>query len=312
MPLSDGTLISDRAFRALEHPLQRRRFYLALAFAILLFPLIAIGLVLGTIVLVVPFFAFMLWLGGRVFYARYLGNSILVSKLNYPRIYDIGEELKTLIGYHKPVNIFVYEQGHFNAYLMKFIFFRRAVFLNSELLESGVSDDELRWLIGRFIGYLRARRRAGFWGWLIRAAQTLLVFNLFLDPYERALVYTGDRIALAVINGDISTATSVMQKLMVGRQLGYSVNPVGIADQQRQVKGSFFAFLARLPLAFPHLTTRYVDLICFAKPNYPAQYARFEAENPGLPDDLWRLAALSEPPPVVVLHKPLPQERLVS
>jgi hypothetical protein len=186
----------------------------------------------------------------------------------------------------------VYEQGRFNASLYKFFFYRRAVFLNSELLEAGVTDDELRWLIGRFVGYLRARREAGFWGWTIRAAQHLLVFDLFILPYERALVYTGDRIALGVIAGDISSAVSAMQKIFVGRQLGYSVNPSGIVAQHRMVKGSLFALLARIPIAFPHMTARYVDLIGFAKKRYPEQFQRFDAANPGLPDDLERLTAL--------------------
>lgn len=288
-------VIADDVFLSLKHPLQPRRFALALFFALMLFPLIAIALAAGTVVLIVPFVAFLLWLSGRVMFAHFMGNSILVSELNYPRIHHIAEELKTAIGYKKPVNVFVYEQGHFNAYLMKFFFYRRAVFLNSELLEAGVTDDELRWLIGRFIGYLRARRKAGFWGWTIRAAQHLLVFNLFLLPYERALVYTGDRIALAVINFDISSAIAAMQKIFVGRQLGYSVNPNGIVDQHRMVKGSIFAFLARLFIAFPHMTARYVDLIGFAKVRVPVQYERFEAENPGLPADLPQLASLPQP-----------------
>jgi hypothetical protein len=286
--------IADDSFLSLKHPLQLRRFALALFFALILFPLIAAGLVAGTVVLIVPLFAFLLWLSGRVMFAYFMGNSILVSELNYPRIHRIGEDLKAAIGYKKKVNIFVYEQGNFNAYLMKFFFYRRAVFLNSELLEAGVTDDEVRWLVGRFIGYLRARQKAGFWGWTIRAAQHLVVFNLFLLPYERALVYTGDRIALAVISGDLSTAISAMQKIFVGRQLGYSVNPNGMVDQHRLVKGSIFALFARLFMAFPHMTARYVDLISFAKERYPAQFGRFEAENPGLPSDLRPLTALPQ------------------
>jgi hypothetical protein len=288
--------ITTEAFLTLKHPLQPRRFALALFFALILFPLIGAGLVAGTVVLIVPLIAFLLWMGGRVLFARFIGNSILVSELNYPRIHAIGDELKTVIGYKKTVNIFVYEQGNFNAFFMKFFFYRRAVFLNSELLEAGVTDDELRWLIGRFIGYLKARRQAGFWGWTIRAAEVLLVFTLFLLPYERALVYSGDRIALAVIRGDISSAISAMQKLLVGRQLGYSVNPSGLVDQHRLVKGSFFAFFARLFMSFPHMTARYVDLIGFARERYPEQFARFEAENPGLPGDLAELTALPHAP----------------
>jgi len=290
-------VLTKEAFRSFKHPLYPRRFALALFFALLLFPLIAAGLVAGTVVLVVPLFAFLIWMSGRVIYAEFLGRAILVSELNYARIHHIGEDLKARIGYQKKVDIFVYEQGNFNAFLYKFLFYRRAVFLNSELLEAGVTDDELRWLIGRFVGYLRARREAGFWGWAIRAAQKLIVFNFFLLPYERALVYTGDRIALGVIAGDISSAISAMQKIFVGRQLGYSVNPSGIVAQHRLVKGSLFALLARLPIAYPHMTARYVDLIGFAKKGYPEQFQRFDAANPGLPDDLERLTALPNAAP---------------
>lgn len=283
-------IINDRLFYAYAHPLYNRRFYLALLFAMILFPIIAAGLIAGTVFLVVPLFALLLWVSSRVFFARFLGNSILVSEINYPRVNALAEEMKTKLGFHKPVYIFVYEQGHFNAY-MRYLFFRRAIFLNSELLETGVSDDEVRWLVGRFIGYLRARRQAGVLGWLIRAAQHLIIFNIFLLPFDRAMVYTGDRLAVAAMGGDIASAISAMQKLLVGRQLGYSINPEGIVAQQRRVKGSFFAFLARIMIAFPHMTTRYIDLIAFAKAYFPAQYAKFAAANPGLPADLAQLAA---------------------
>jgi hypothetical protein len=261
-----------------------------LVFSLLLFPIIAAGLIIGTIFSIVPIFALLIWMGSRILFARLLANSILVSDVNYPRVNALAAELKAKLGYSKPIYIFVFEQGSFNAY-MAYFFFRRAIFLTSELLATGVSDDEVRWIVGRFVGYLRARRQAGVLGWVIRAAEHLLIFNLFILPYERAMVYTGDRLALAAIGGDISSAVSAMQKLLVGRELGYSVNPEGIIDQQRQVKGSFFAFLARLLHSFPHMTTRYVDLIVFAWAYFPAQFAKFASANPGLPADLPQLAA---------------------
>ena len=287
--------MDDRTFYYYAHPLRRRRFYLALVFATLLFPLIALGLAAGTLVLIVPLIALFLWIAMRILFARLMGNTVLVSNLNYPRIDAITEEMKARLGYEKRVYVFVYESPSFNASLLKF-FSRRAICLNSEILEQGVSDDEIRWLVGRFVGYLRARKQAGVLGWLIRAAQKLLIFNLFLLPYERAMVYTGDRLAVAAIGGDISSAISALQKLFVGRQLGYSLNPEGIIGQQRQISRSFFAFLARLATGFPFTTMRYVDLLVFAKAYFPVQYARFVAANPGMPDDLPRLAATSEKP----------------
>lgn len=62
--MPDSTqVLTKEAFLALKHPLQRRRFALALFFALILFPLIGVALVLGTVVLLVPFFAFLLWMG---------------------------------------------------------------------------------------------------------------------------------------------------------------------------------------------------------------------------------------------------------
>jgi len=276
--------MTTQVFYRFVHPSYKRRFYLALVFATLLFPIIAIALIAGTLALIVPVVALVLWVGMRILFARLIGNSIQVSQVNYPRVHLIAEQLKTTMGYPKPVHIFVMEQGSFNAYLAQ-IFFRRAIFLTSEILETGVSDDEVRWLVGRFIGYMRARRQAGVLGWMIRAAQKLLVFNIFILPYERSMVYTGDRLAIAAIDGDISSAASAMQKLLVGRQLGYSINPEGIIEQQQQIRGSFFAFLARVASGFPHAITRYVDMIDFAKVYFPAQFKRFAAANPGLPSD---------------------------
>lgn len=281
--------MDDRTFYFYAHPLRRRRFYLALVFATLLFPLIAFALIAGTLFLIVPWVALLIWISMRVFYARLIGNTVMVSDLNYPRIHAITEELKQRLGYEKRVYVFVYESASFNAFLST-LFFRRAIFLNSELLETGVSDDEIRWLVGRFVGYLRARRQAGPLGWVIRAAQYLLVFNFFLLPYERAMVFTGDRLAVAAIGGDISSAISALQKVFVGRQLGYSLNPQGIIEQQRLIHGSFFGFLARVSTGYPFMTMRYVDLMVFAKEYFPSQYARFVAANPGIPEDLPRLA----------------------
>ncbi len=285
---TDPGVMSNETFYGYMYPHQNRRYYLALVSSIVLFPVIAVGLILGTIVLIVPLVAFVLWLGMRVFFANMLGNSVLVSAENYPRVLAMTEEIKARVGYTKPIYIFVYEDGSFNAY-MQHLFFRRAIFLNSQLLHSEVTDREVRWLVGRFVGYMRARKQAGFLGWVIRAAQHLLIFNFFILPYERAMVYTGDRLALAEIDGDLSSAIAAMQKLLVGRELGYSINPEGLIAQHRQVKGSIFAFLARMAKGFPHTTARYVDLVLFARAFFPEQFKAFEAANPGLPADLAHL-----------------------
>jgi hypothetical protein len=277
--------LSEADLQAHTHPRQFPRFLLAFIFSLAMLPLLAALAAFGVAVLILPLLVLSVWLARETLFAHYKGNAILVSELNYPRIHGLTQELKETLGVSREVVVFVYEQGAFNAFLMR-LFFRRAVFLNSEILETGVSDDEVRWLVGRFVGYLRAQSRAGPAGWLIRTVEQLGLTTFFTLPYHRAMVYTGDRLALAAIGGDISTAASAMQKLLVGRLLGYSVNPVGLVEQHRQVKGSIFAFWARLASPFPHTTARFVDLIAFAKRRYPDPFARFEAANPGLPGDI--------------------------
>lgn len=185
------------------------------------------------------------------------------------------------LNFEKQVHIFVYQQGEFNACFRRF-FARRAIFVNSELLDTSVTDQELKWLIARFVGQVKVKHKLGPLAWVIAFAQRLLIFNLFILPYERATAYTGDRLALKTIDGDINAAITAFNKLLVGRELGYSIDPSGIIQQNRQVKGSFFAFLARLGQPLPHTIPRYVDLIGFASRAFPTRFRQFAAENPSL------------------------------
>ncbi len=277
--------LNPQDVRACVHPRLPLRFALAIICVVLIAPLGLALSIFGAVSLILAWVIFLAWLGAEVIYAVFIGNSILVSELNYPRILGLSEEIREALSVRKTYSIFVYQEGEFNAAMIR-LFFRRAIFLNSEILETGVSDDEVRWIVGRFVGYWRVQQDTGFVGWLIRMTQKTLILNALILPYERAMVYTGDRLGLAAIGGDIASAVSAMQKLLVGRLLGYSVNPVGVVEQARQVKGSLFAFLARLPSAYPHTIIRYVDLISFAKRRFPDQFARFDAANPGIPDDL--------------------------
>jgi hypothetical protein len=274
---------------ACNHPRLGSRFVLAVICALLLWIVLTVFFVVGAITLVLFWILFFVWVGAETLYHRFVANMILVSELNYPRIHRLSEEMREALQVRKDFDVFVYESDSFNAFMVK-LFFRRAVFLNSEMLETGVSDDEVRWIVGRFVGYWRVQQDAGVWGRLIRIARKTGLMNVFMLPYERAMVYTGDRLGLAGIDGDIATGVSAMQKLLVGRGLGYSVNPVGVIEQGRRIKGSLFAFLARLPSSHPHVITRYVDLIAFAKRRFPEHFQKFDAANPGLPGDLEALS----------------------
>ena len=268
-------------FRTYVHPNERSRFILALIVSIPV--ILALGVLTvmsyGLLLLVVGFLLLLFWLGFETFYARFVGNAIRVSETNYPRLKTILEDMSHQLSVRKKVDVFIYQQGEFNAYFTRFVG-RRAIFLNSDLLEKGVSDDEIRWLMGRFLGSVRSQELTHVFGWMIGFVKRLVVFNFFIFPYDRSTACTGDRVALACIGGEISIAIAAMNKLLVGRGVGYSVNPAGIVKQNRNVRGSFFAFLARLFSPVPHTVTRYVELIGFAGRRFPESFERFVAENP--------------------------------
>ena len=279
------TPLSLDTVKACRHPRLPGRYILAIVCTVLFLPVIALIAVFGTISLILFWVLLFLWVSREAVFAYCIGNILMVSEYNYPRIANLSNEIKEVMGVNKDIHIFVYENSSFNAFA-SILFFRRAIFLNSEILEHGVSDDEVRMLVGRFIGYWRVQQDLGVVGWFVRMMSRTGVLTLLILPFERAMVYTGDRLGLAAINGDISAACSLMQKLMVGRSLGYSINPLGVIEQASKIKGSIFAFLARLPMAFPHTVTRYVDLIAFAKRQFPDQYVHFEVSNPGLPGNI--------------------------
>lgn len=270
-------------FKKCIHPRQFPRLIMAVFFAVLL-NLLAVAAVLltfGILLIYALLIVFVVWIALNVLYASFVSNAVLVSDRNYPRIASILEQTKRELGFNKQVHIFVYQQGEFNAAFRRF-FARRAIFMNSELLDTGVTDREIKWIIARFVGQVKVKHKLGPLSWVIALAQRLIIFNLFILPYERATAYTGDRLALASIDGDINSAITAFNKLLVGRQLGYSIDPSGIIQQNRKVKGSFFAFLARIGGALPHTVSRYVDLIGFAATAFPNRFRQFAAENPTL------------------------------
>jgi hypothetical protein len=284
------TEMSSTEVARCKHPRLGSRFALAAICAILLLPVVALLVFLGLVTLWLFWFILAIWALAEITYAGLIDNHVEVSEHNYPRIHGLAEEVRQNLGLKREISIFVYEQSNFNAWLVK-LFRRRAIFLQSEVLETGVTDDEVRWLVGRFIGYLRLQQDLGWFGRLIRITERSGLFTLFILPYSRAMVYTGDRLGLASIKGDIGSALSVMQKMLVGRQLGYSVNPLGIIEQRRRSKGRMFTFLSRLSSPFPSSTARYVDLLVFARREYPDRFAEFEAGIPGIPADLGAISA---------------------
>ena len=242
-----------------RHPSETHRLLFAMLIAIPL-SLLAIAVVVVTFgTVLIPVIGFYL-IVRNVVHAQFLGNTVRVGKENFPHINKLSAQVQETIGYTQPIDIFIYEDSTFSAMLVPWLK-RRAVVLNSELV-SNSSDQELRWIIGRFVGYLHTRKsQLSFFETVLNAFERLIVFNVFLYPYERAAVLTGDRIGAFATGDDSEAVFSAMKKLLVGSDLSRQIDDSGLKRQNSDLQSkSVFSSLATLYTPFPHMTRRVVEM----------------------------------------------------
>ena len=268
--------MTDQDIKALLHPKEHRYFILSLV-ALIPIALIIVALVIGTFGAILLFFAlayFGIWFGQKLLRTWYLAHSARVDEHSFPGVHRIVEEVKAELGYEKPIETFVVEEGSFNCLLMPF-FQRKILIIHTGLLEEHVTGTEVKWVVARFVGSLRAKSfRLSILQALISTSEKFFFLNLLLYPYERAVVKSGDRLGLAVIDGDITSAVSAMNRLCVGARCASQISLTGIARQEKDMEG-FFGFVVRVFSSHPPLVHRYRELLNFARQTYPHRLNEF-------------------------------------
>ena len=270
--------MTENEFRGLLHPSEASRYALAL-FVVL--PLTALGILvvfgtMGIALLIIPAVLFMSWFATGITRARFLGSAVRVSDVNFPEIYQALLDAKQELSYPGAVDVFVYPEGEVNAFLLS-LFRRKFVLIPAGAVSERwvAADNEVKWLISRFIGALRSKHhRINILRVLIDCTEKLFVLNLLFYPYERATQYSGDQIGLAVTR-DLSAAVRMMTKFFVGKDVVDRVNIRGLVAQADEIHSSFFALLARLLSPFPHLADRYLNLLAFARSRFPTAFNEY-------------------------------------
>jgi Zn-dependent protease with chaperone function len=277
--------ITPEQLQALLHPTEESRFDLAL---LVTFPVVSIGLlvILSTVAFVLIYVAVVIaavWFSLQIAKARLTANAVKVSRVSFPEIYHILQEVCDVLDYHKPVDVYVVDEGTVNAFLAKF-FRTKFIILNSELVEDMIQHEHLlqmKWVIARFVGSLKVKHdKLTLFRIIIDSVEKLQIFNIFLLPYERAIQYSGDQIGLAVC-GDLHQSMFAFQKFMVGNNLSARVSLQGVLAQEREM--GIFAKIARLFSTHPHVVDRYVNLLRFAKVRYPETHAAFVKRHMNVP-----------------------------
>jgi hypothetical protein len=100
--------------------------------------------------------------------------------------------------------------------------------------------------------------------------------QLFLAPYLRATAKSGDQIGAACC-GDIRATAGMMNRLLVGKELGPRLAVKGVLDQAATVRRRWLPRLAQLFMSKPHATNRYLNLLAFFARTSPQEIRTWQA-----------------------------------
>lgn len=274
----------------LRHPDEGKYFKLAVVATV---PLLFIGLLMvvgtmGGLLLAVALVLPMLWLSIKMMEAHFKANLVKVSTLNFPEVKAIIDEARERLDYEPEVDAYV-QSGDANAVLYK-LFRTKMMVIHAEFIDAA-SRDELVWLVGRFIGSLKAKHdRLTMLSALIGISEKLVFLNLLLYPYERAVVHSADQMGLFLC-GNLKAALTALNRTVVGKGLHRHVTVEGMLAQKREIDGQFLPRLVRLFSTHPHVVDRHANMLRFAGEQMPEARAAYDADATMEPKPVFKAAA---------------------
>lgn len=257
------------------HPTEESRFKLALATtAVVIIILLTIIRYYPGFIFVIGLLILVVWFSSEIIKASLISNSIKISKDNFPQVNLLVNQIKDTLDYPGNIDIYIMDKGEVNSILIK-LFNTKVIILYSELLEDMIKDPnllQLTWIIARFVGHLKAKHlRFTYIRILINSIERFVIFNLLLNPYERATIYSGDQIGLAVCH-DLKSALIAFDKFFVGNELAPKVQLSGIMHQYEAIHNNIFSRILELLSPCPHNVNRVANLLVFCIKRYPAMY----------------------------------------
>ena len=219
------------------------------------------------------------WVSLQIYRSRLLGGAVRVTETTLPELQSVLDEVRTRLNYHKPVDVYVMDKVDGGSSMTSYLG-TRLIRIEGGLAADLLGDDhraELRFMIGRHIGQLKARHQRLLPIMLaISVVDSLKFLQLFLAPYYRATAKSGDQIA-AACSGDIQATAGMMNRLLVGKELGPRLVVKGVLDQAAIVKRRWLPRLAQLFQSEPHATNRYLNLLAFFARVAPEEIGRWRA-----------------------------------
>ena len=272
--------------RALLHPTEHSRLLFALSSSAVVFGVAAMivyafdgwtSLVVVAVFLVA--FGGLVWLSLQVYRSRLLGGAVRVSEATLPELQAVFDEVRARLDYHAPVDVYVMDKVDGGSAMTSYLG-TRLIQIEGGLAAELLGEEhhaELTYMIGRHIGQLKARHQRLLPIFLaISVIDSVKFLQLFLAPYLRATAKSGDQIAAACC-GDIRATAGMMNRLLVGKELGPRLAVKGVLDQAATVRRRWLPRLAQLFMSEPHATNRYLNLLAFFARTSPQEIRAWQA-----------------------------------
>jgi Protein of unknown function (DUF2510) len=271
------------AIEPLLHPTEGPRLALAVgaaAIIILLFLIVLAAASVSALLIVLLFLGLVIgavWVGIQIHRARLLGHAVQVNPDTLPELQTALDEVRGQLDYQRRIDVYVVG-GLSELATLTSLLGTKQILLDGDMvadLQAGERRPQLAFLLGRFIGALKARHlRLGTTVLVLDQLRLLPLVRFFLLPYYRATVYSGDQIGLACCR-DLSAALSLTLRLIVGKEVEPSIGTSGVIEQAALVSRRPLSQLAELFQSDPHLTNRYLNLLSFARTWDPAAFQSF-------------------------------------
>ncbi len=210
-------------------------------------------------------FGVLIWLFLQVYRSRLLGGAVRVSEITLPELQAVVDDVRARLDYRKHVDLYVMDKVPGGSVMTSYLG-TRLIEIEGGLVAELLGEEhraELTYLVARHIGQLKARHQRLTPIFLaVSLVDSLKCLQLFLAPYFRATAKSGDQIAAACC-GDIRATVAMMNRLLVGKELGPRLVVEGVLDQAATVRRRWLPRLAQLFMSLPHATNRYLNLLAF-------------------------------------------------
>lgn len=280
----------------LRHPYEPSRFALALVgmafpIALAIFVLVSLGeaTMLVVLIIAIGLGLLLIWLLLQVWRVRLLGDAVLVSEETLPELQEVMDTARERLGYTRPLRVFVVDKmrtvlavDSAPITLTQFFGIRVLVVEGASLGDLADEKDRQRLLftIATYVGALKARY-ARWWSPMFTAFHmtglTVLAQPL-INPYYRATVFSGDRIAYAAC-GDLDISLEAVYRVLVGKEVAPHLRAAGLTGQALAARRRMLLRFAQLLRPIPHATNRYLELLAFISQAAPDD---FEAHRSAL------------------------------